>query len=496
MKITLYYLLVGILFLAGVGLFTLFNQGILDFNQPYARNLPQRLGDHNPVVAFVNVNVVPMDSERILDDQTVVVRDGAIESIGSSGQIEVPAEALIVDGRGKYLMPGLVDMHVHVTNENELFLFVAHGVTSVRNLWGGLNGADHLGWRAKIEAGEMFGPTLYTAGPIMEGPPKTVPWMQVYEDPESAAEAVNQQIDQGYDFIKVYDYISLPVYEAVIETAQARGVMVVGHTPRKVGLERVLNSGQVTIEHISGFIDADAGEYGVPESELPTYAKMAAADGVYICPTIAVYQLYVPDEDLHLLVERPEMDLVSPRTKFMWKYLQRPGSMGNVTYQGDYPARINEMFLNVTRILHEHGVKFILGTDTNNPYLVPGASLFDELDYLVEAGFSPYEALETGTRNAAEAMGKSDEFGTIEVGKRADLILLENNPLLDVSNIQNRSGVMVRGRWLTNEQLQSMLDGLVESYKPNLVERLWPLGLMALSIYMIVRKARRTSREQ
>ena len=496
MKITLYYFLVGILFLAGVGLFSFFNLGILDLNRPYARTLPEKLGEQEPVVAFLNVNVVPMDSERILEDQTVIVRDGVIESIGSSDQLEVLAEALIVDGRGRYLMPGLVDMHVHVTNENELLLFVAHGVTSVRNLWGGLNGTDHLGWRAKIEAGDMFGPTLYTSGPIMEGPPKTVPWMKVYEDPESAADAVNEQIDQGYDFIKVYDYISLPVYEAVIETAHSRGVMVVGHTPKKVGIDRVLRGGQVTIEHISGIIDADAGEYSVPDSDLPEYARKLADAGIYVCPTIAVYQLYVPDEDLHLLIERPEMDLISPGTNFMWRYFQRPGSISNVTYQGDYPARMNEMFLNTTRILHENGVKFILGTDTDNPYLVPGTSLLDELDHLVTAGFSPYEALETGTRTAAEAMGKSDEFGTIGAGKRADLILLEDNPLDDIGNIQNRAGVMVRGHWLTYEQLKSMLDGLVESYQPNLVERLWPLGLIALSIYMIVRKVRRTPREK
>ena len=496
MKTAFYYLFVGILLLAGTGLFALFNLGILDLNRPYARTLPEKLGEQEPIVAFVNVNVIPMDSERILENQTVIVRDGVIETIGSSGLVQVPDEALVINGQGKYLIPGLVDMHVHVTNENELLLFAAHGVTSVRNLWGGLNGADHLGWRAKINAGEMFGPTLYTSGPIMEGPPKTVPWMQVYEDPESAAEAVNEQIDQGYDFIKVYDYISLPVYEAVIETAQSRGVMVVGHTPKKVGIDQVLNSGQVTIEHISGIIDADAGEYSVPESDLPEYARKLADAGIYVCPTIAVYQLYVPDEDLHLLIARPEMDLISPGTKFMWRYFQRPGSISNVTYQGDYPARMNEMFLNTSRILHEHGVKFILGTDTDNPYLVPGTSLFDELDYLVAAGFSPYEALETGTRNAAEAMGKSDEFGTIEIGKRADLILLEENPLEVVDNIRQRDGVMVRGRWLTEAELQSMLDGLVESYQPNLGERLWPLTLIAVSIYMIVRKVRRTSLEQ
>ena len=488
MKIVLYYIFIVILLLLGVGLLSLANKGILSLDKPYGRGLMNRLEPQSPVVAFRNVNVIPMDSERVLEDQIVIVRDGEIEMIGFRDQVRVPDDALVVDGQGKYLMPGLVDMHVHVVNENELLLFAAHGVTSVRNMWGGMNGTDHLGWRARIEASEMFGPTIYTSGPVMEGPPKTMPLMEVYADPESAVQAVNGQIDQGYDFIKVYDYIDLPTYEAIIETAQARGVKVVGHTPKKVGLERVLSSGQVTIEHLSGIIDNDAGEYIIPESELPKVAKMIADTGTYMCPTIAVYQMYVPDKDLHLLEERPEMTLISTGMKFLWQYFSRPGAMGNVTYRGDYPARINEMFLDTIRILHENGVKFILGTDSDNPYLVPGASLLDELDYLIEAGFSPYEAIETGTRNAALAMGKSDEFGTVEVGKRADLILLNNNPLENVSAVRAQSGVMLRGRWLSEEQIQSMLDGLVESYKPNLFERLWPLALIGLAVYLIVRK--------
>ena len=488
MKDALYYIFVGIMFLGSVGLLLLTNQGILSFDKPYGHNLMDRLEPQNPVVAFQNVNVIPMDSERVLENQTVIVRAGAIESIGSSEQVQVPDEALIVDGQGKYLMPGLVDMHVHVMTENELLLFAAHGVTSVRNMWGGMNFTDHLGWRAKIEASEMFGPTLYTSGPIIEGPPKTMPLMDVYADPESAVNAVNQQIEQGYDFIKVYDYIDLPIYEAVIETAQAREVTVVGHTPKKVGIDRVLNSGQVTIEHLSGFIDNDAGVYIVPESKFPKYAKMAVDAGVYLCPTIAVYQMYVPGEDLHLLEKRPEMAYISPGLKFLWQYFSRPGAMCNMTYQGDYPTRINDMFINTTRILHENGVKFVLGTDSDNPYLVPGISLLDELDYLIKAGFSPYEALETGTRNAAEAMGKLGEFGTIEPGKRADLILLDSNPLENVSATRERSGVMLRGRWLPESELQSYLYEMVDSFKPTWFERIWPLALLGLTVFLIARK--------
>jgi hypothetical protein len=198
--------------------------------------------------------------------------------------------------------------------------------------------------------------------------------------------------------------------------------------------------------------------------------------------------MYVPNEDLHLLEERPEMSYISPGMKFLWQYFSRPGAMGNVTYQGDYPAHINEMFLKTTRILHENGVKFVLGTDSDNPYLVPGSSLLDELDYLIEAGFSPYEALQAGTRNAAEAMGVLDEFGTIKPGKRADLLLLDSNPLEDVTATRERSGVMLRGRWLPESELQSYLDEMVASFKPNWFERLWPLLLVGLAAYLIVRK--------
>ena len=308
-----------------------------------------------------------------------LVQDGIFTQINDSNIVAVPSDALHIDGRGRYLLPGLTDMHVHVKEENELLLFVANGVTTIRNLWGGAGALrlmgfpDHLAWREQIENGEMIGPTLYTSGPILEGPPKTMPLMKVYDTPQAAVKAVTSQVDQGYDFIKVYDYLDLSTYNAVIETAHDLNVEVVGHVPKRVGLEQALVSGQKTIEHLSGFIDNDAGEYILPADELAAYAQKTQEAGVWVCPTIAVYQMYVPNEDLHLLEDRPEMAYVSPGMKLTWQYFSRPGSMGNITYQGDYPARMREMFLSTTSLLHENGVKFILGTRFRQP--LPGAWL-------------------------------------------------------------------------------------------------------------------------
>jgi adenine deaminase len=161
--------------------------------------------------------------------------------------------------------------------------------------------------------------------------------------------------------------------------------------------------------------------------------------------------------------------------------------MQNISYNGDYPARIAEIYTRMTRVLHENGARIILGTDADNPYLVSGSSLLDELDYLVEVGFTPYEAIEAGTRNAAEALGRPDEFGTISEGKRADLILVADNPLQDVTHVRQRMGVMLRGQWLPETQLRDLLDELVASYIPTLTERLWPVGLIVFFAGLLLR---------
>lgn len=496
MKRIITYLAATIFVLVGFLLLFLSNNGFISLRQPYIVRQGAALYPQTQPVAFTNVQVIPMDRQRVLEDQTVLVSDGIIQRIGPASEVSVPANVLVVDGQDKYLMPGLADMHVHVKEENELLLFAAHGVTTVRDMWGttgmqlGLGYPDQLAMRAQVQADELFGPTIYTSGPVMEGEPKTNPMMNVFSSPQEASASVKQQKAQGYDFIKVYDYLTPEVYAAIIQAASEEGLPVVGHVPKQVGLEQALASGQATIEHLSGYIDSDSAAYLVPEARLAEYAALTREAGTWVCPTIGVYQKHVTEAELGALESLPEMGYVSPSMKILWRRMLRPGAMQNISYQGDYPARIDDLFTYTTRVLHENGVRFILGTDTDNPYLVPGASLLDELDYLIAAGFSPYEALATGTSNPAEALGRLDEFGTVSEGKRADLILLAGNPLEDIKQVRNREGVMIRGHWLPEDTLQGMLAALVHSYAPSLLDRLWPVSFVALGIWLVVRRKR------
>lgn len=421
----------GLLLVIGLGLLCLTNTGVLSFDPPYIFQLSKELPEKDSLVAFVNVNVIPMDSERILEGKTVIVRDGVIGLIGNNDQVQVPNDALIVDGQGKYLMPGLVDMHVHIQDENKLLLLVANCVTGVRNTWSNTSKMlrfgfpDQLALRNQIEQGALFGPTIYIAGPV----------------------SVRWQASQGYqDFIKVYDHLSPETYQAIIETAREKDIPVIGRVPFAIGVDGVLTSGQATIEHMTGYIDPDAAEFLIPEAQLDAYAVKTREAGVWNCVTMSEYpkRNEIP-EGFERLQNQPGMAYVSPGTRLFSPFLYLMASKAH-TYEGaDYPEGIAELNRRVVAALHEAGAGVLLGRDAAQAYHIPGFSAHEELAYLVEAGLSPGEAIKAGTRNAAVAMGKSDEFGTVEVGKRADLILLEAIPLLDVRNVQKRAGAMVRG---------------------------------------------------
>jgi imidazolonepropionase-like amidohydrolase len=433
------------------------------------------------VFAFVDVNVVPMDSERTVSNQTVVIRDGRIVAMGATKRVGVPQGAIKIDGRGRYLMPGLADMHVHLEyfdRDAQLLLFLAGGVTTVRNMDGR---ANILLWRERVVNGTMLAPTIFTAGAILEGKPPFRNDNRVVETVAQAEAAVAEQKKAGYDFIKVYHTLDRAIYEAITGAAKKHGLTVAGHVPRSVGLRDTLAANQKSIEHLDGFIDeieADDSPHKNQRSWLKRYFAVKVDDGkirsvaeatrlakVWNVPTLVEKRLSALSADeLRIRLQQPELKYLPPETAKIWS-ASNARITGRMSAEDFARLAEGEKTRNrVVKLLHDGGARLLVGTDTPNAFVVPGFSVVEELQNFVEAGLTPYQAIKAATKDAAEFLGASNEFGTISVGMRADLILVDGNPLESVAALKLRAGIMVRGRWLTTGYLQKQLDVLAVSY--------------------------------
>jgi hypothetical protein len=431
-------------------------------------------------VAYLDVNIVPMDSERILGHQTVMIRNGEIEKIGSFQEIEIPEDALKINGRVKYLMPGLVDMHTHVEHEDALILFLANGVTTVRNMWGY---PKHLIWKKRILAGELTGPSIFTAGSLVDGPPGIWDDSFILDNPDEAEKFVIDQKEKGYDYIKVY-YLQKEPFYALLAAAKKHNIPVIGHVSDDVGLEDVLTSGQYSIEHLDGYwmsLESDNSPFRgkfidyhsylmkwkyMDETKMPAVAALTKSSGIWNCPTLVVCQRNASPAEADSFYALPEMKYMDPVSLASWDPRTYFITMNRTDEEWKAIGKEFPILVKLTGHLHKAGAKLLLGTDTPNPFVVPGFSIHTELQNFVKAGMTPYEAIKTGTYNAAECLGELDKFGTVQTGKQADLILLEDNPLEDVANITHRCGVMVRGQWFSEEDLRDKLEKIVSSYSP------------------------------
>lgn len=435
-----------------------------------ALTLAQTAGDP-AAVAFVGVHVVPMDREALLENHTVIVAGGRIQRIGPAGRVPVPDGALRVDARGKYLMPGLAEMHAHippteVTDEQvePLFLlYLANGITTVRGM---LGHASHLALRDRVARGQLLGPRIYTSGPSLNG--NSIP------SPDSARAAVRHQKAMGYDFLKIHPGLTRASYDAMADEARRLGIPFAGHVPADVGLGRALEARQATIDHLDGYVEAlvPAGA-ATGASQFFGFNKIAHADlaripdltratrdaRVWNVPTMSLFIDFVSGESPEALAVRPE-NRYMPRAQIEnWMSAVR-NARANEAFSAESARRFLETRSAILTALHRAGARLLLGSDAPQVFNVPGFSIHQELRALVDAGLTPYEALATGTRNVAIYFGAEEEFGTIAEGKAADLILLDANPLADVRNVQRRAGVVVRGRWLPEEELQRRLVAL------------------------------------
>lgn len=430
------------------------------------------------VFAFVGVNVIPMTRDTVLRNQTVIVRDGRIYRIGRTGRVRVPPAARVIAGQGRWLMPGLVDAHFHLAtsggesiepvivslNQKLLSLLLARGVTSAIELGSlGLSGdvaGTRLHMRGEIAAGRRIGPTLYVASDKAN---------DTTLSHAGGIQLVDEARVAGYDLIKVYNKLSKPGYRGIILRAEQTGMPVVGHVVRSVGLEGVLGSGQRGIPHLEEFLPEYFGFRITDTTEvqgskldpgaIPYLAGITREANVWVTPTMVTFKTMLAQaEGLNSVLSRPEVKYI-PRVLMdaLWGPGQNPYSprfshpriIGNLR---EALAFQNQML----RAFHHSGVPLLVGTDAPAAGVVPGYSVHEELANLVEAGLTPYEALVAATRNPAAYLG-TQEFGTVEEGRRADVLLLEANPLEDVAHAARITGVMARGRWLDSNWIAATL---------------------------------------
>lgn len=429
------------------------------------------------LVAITNVNVVSMDGEHVLRDHTVLVRAGTIAEVAPSARFDVPASARIVAGEERYLMPGLIDVHVHLRAEAELQSYLAYGVTTIVNLSGTTEDAPPpLSTRDRIATGELLGPALFTTGPVLDGdPPNFAAVSTVVTTPEAAEQAVAEQVAAGYDFIKVYNNLSPAVLQRAVATAHRHGRAVFGHIPRIGGrddaLQRALDAGLDVVAHGEEYfftyfyagVDSllDRGELPTRDAAaIPDAVRLTREAGTAVIPNLSFVRATRWQLDaLDSVFAHPEARYLPPNVLQMWHRY-------NVTHRPDldrFDLREQAKFAflkTFTKALQDGGVRLLLGTDTSLPGLFPGLSAHHELEELVAAGLSPYEALATGTRNAgaflSETVLGAAPRGIVAPGYRADLVLVRANPLANVRHAMQIDGVMTVGRWLTAEALTGL----------------------------------------
>ena len=414
-------------------------------------------------VAFVDVTVVPMTSEERLPHHTVVVRDGRIAAVGPADEVEIPAGARRIDGQGKWLLPGLADMHVHLFSRSDLDLYLANGVTTVRNL-GGYGAADSiLDIRRAIEAGELRGPTIVTSGNWLDGDPPYRDINTIVRTPEEARLEVERQHRAGYDFIKVYEGLTPEVFGTIVDEAEARGIPVTGHVPSRVGIEGVLKSGQSGIEHAAAILLPALG-FRPTEEASRALARRVAEAGVAVTPTLWMLELAFRQRSgpagIAEVVARPEMRYLPPDRFATWRDDNMFAAFPRLAAAEGQARR--DLVYRFVGHLADAGARIVVGTDADVAGSVPGFAIHEELRRLVEAGLTPREALQAATSAPAEYLAEVlpdvEPFGTIEVGKRADLLLLDADPLEDVAHLEQPAGVMARGTWFPASELRDMLD--------------------------------------
>jgi imidazolonepropionase-like amidohydrolase len=435
--------------------------------------LPEPAAEHPGEIVFRQVNVVPMYADTVLQKQDVVVRDGIIAAMGDSGTLRWSDSALVIDAAGKFLMPGLAEMHAHVPPENDpeaiqetLWLFALNGVTTIRGM---LGHPLHIGLRDDIRDGKVFGPRLYTAGPALAG--------DDIQTAESARAEVLRQKEAGYDFLKIL-MPALPkeAFDAVVATAREQNIPFAGHVPSTVGVQGAIEAGYASIDHLDGFVESlvpgietmswnDVGLFGLfvadraDTTRIPGLIQALKTQGIWVVPTQCLSERWFdPGDAPGRFLNAPETVYMSSDDLKEWADL-RDNVVKSPNYNPAVATRLQEIRRRLVYECQKGGVGLLLGSDAPQVYNVPGFSAHAELVYLTDAGLTPYEALRTGTVHVGQFLKRPD-IGVVRPGARAELILLKNNPLENVRHTRSIEGVLLGKRWMPEPYIAETLKKL------------------------------------
>jgi imidazolonepropionase-like amidohydrolase len=452
-----------------------------------ARQLAARGALATGDLAITNVSVVTMTDSTVMRDAAVLAHDGRITYVGPQRELRVPIGTRVINGRGGYVIPGLADMHTHLFSDGEevpdsagsaeLGVMVANGVTAVRLMIGT---PEQLALRDAVRAGTIIGPQLWVASPQLTG--RASENAIVTTTDAEAREAVRRVKREGYDFVKLTLFLTPPVWESIIDEAARENIPVVGHVEPDVGVVRAAAAGQ-QLEHLDAFLEAALADSAPMKASLTQYrvfqmrnwpsldfidprkvdalAGAVARSGVYVGPTQNVFNTaFGTGESLDTISARPDFKHWPPRLRegYLRAHARYWAPANDTIKTPERRARYVAIRDRFVRALQDSGGKLLAGSDTPEWFHLYGSGLHRELRALVHAGLTPYEALLTATRNPAQYLGAGSQWGTLEIGKRADFVLVTGNPLDDIANTARVQGVAVGGRWLDRVTLDQMID--------------------------------------
>lgn len=426
-------------------------------------------------IAFTNVSVISMDGDGIQENQTVIVVDGVIREVGATADVLVESGAMVIDGTGRYLMPGLSEMHAHVPPganpprqdiEDILFLYIANGVTTIR----GMLGSEYqIPLADELEANQLLGPNFYVGAPSIND--RSAP------TPADAERLVRAHKAAGYDLQKIHPGVSRPTWDRMVAVAEEVGITFGGHVPADVGLVHAIETGMSTIDHLDGYVQAVASDDvvaqvntgqqisleglvdGVDEDRIAEIVRLSVEHGVYVVPTMYLWENLYGATSAEPFLAQPEMKYVSADQRERWRRQASAGPRGTPEVVGAFLA----LRKRILKELADAGVAILMGTDSPQMFNVPGFALHREIALMSESGMTNHQILMSGTATVGkyvrEQLGIDHHFGVVAPGQRADLVLLDSNPLDDLANLKDRVGVMVRGVWVTRAEIE---EGLAE----------------------------------